>query len=97
MTIENTIKDLLTTCCKPEVLELRNDSHKHIGHVGVNDALNSHFSLTIVSTEFRNKSRVQRHQMIYECLKELMDNPIHALAIHAYTPEERETLNQKER
>lgn len=88
MTTEEHITTLLTERFHPTALDLRNDSHKHIGHAGVTDALNSHFSLTIVSEEFQNKSRVQRHQMIYDCLKDLMDNPIHALSIHAYSPRE---------
>lgn len=88
MSIESQIKDLLVEYFEPQEIKLVNDSHKHRGHGNVPDSDNSHFSLTIVSQAFVNKTRLQQHQMVYGCLRDLMDNPIHALIIHSYTPEE---------
>jgi len=87
MTIQNKIEQLLTEAFSPISLTVRNDSHLHQGHAGSPGTGESHFTVTIVSNAFENKSRVQRHQMIYLCLQDLMNNPIHALAIHASTPE----------
>jgi len=47
----------------------------------------------MVSAEFEGVSRVARHQLIYKALTEEMDNPIHALVIRTYTPEEWANLN----
>jgi BolA protein len=42
----------------------------------------------IVSDAFTGKSLVQRHQLIYKALGELMKQEIHALGIEAFTPTE---------
>jgi BolA protein len=41
-----------------------------------------------VSPDFAGKRLVQRHQLVYGLVAELMQNPIHALALHLHTPEE---------
>jgi len=45
-----------------------------------------HYSATIVSEEFRGKSRVQQHQMIYEALQGNMGGVLHALALKTSAP-----------
>lgn len=47
-----------------------------------------HFEALIVSTLFRGKSRVQRHQLVYGVLGERMREEIHALSMKTLTPEE---------
>ncbi len=47
-----------------------------------------HFEAVIVSAEFRGKSRVQRHQLVYAALGERMREEIHALSMQTLTPEE---------
>jgi acid stress-induced BolA-like protein IbaG/YrbA len=47
-----------------------------------------HFEAVIVSTAFRGKSRVQRHQIVYRALGEKMREDIHALSMKTHTPEE---------
>jgi acid stress-induced BolA-like protein IbaG/YrbA len=47
-----------------------------------------HFEAVIVSGEFRHKSRVQRHQLVYRALGERMRDEIHALSMKTLTPEE---------
>jgi BolA protein len=42
----------------------------------------------IVADAFRGKPTVARHRMIYEALGDLMNAPIHALAINARAPDE---------
>jgi stress-induced morphogen len=46
-----------------------------------------HYEATIVSSAFSGLSRVAQHQAVYRALGELMKGPIHALALHTYTPE----------
>ena len=48
----------------------------------------SHFEALIVSGEFNGKSRVQRHQRVYEALGDRMKAEIHALSMRTLTPEE---------
>ncbi len=63
--------------------QLTNDSHKHSG-----PAQDSHFSLLLVSDQFVGLMPVKRHQLVYGLVGDLMNNPIHALALHCYTPQQ---------
>lgn len=72
---------------QPRVLELHDDSALHVGHAGAAGG-GGHYSLVIVSGEFRGKSRVERHQLVYDRLRDLMPHAIHALSIRAFAPEE---------
>ena len=47
-----------------------------------------HFEAVIVSEAFRGKSRVQRHQLVYQALGDRMREEIHALSMQTSTPEE---------
>jgi stress-induced morphogen len=40
-----------------------------------------HFQALIVAREFSGKSRVDQHRMVYAALGDLMNGPIHALAL----------------
>jgi BolA protein len=72
----------------PLRMELVDESAKHAGHAGAAPGGNTHWNLTIVSAAFTGKPTVARHRMIYQALGELMQNPIHALAIRARSPDE---------
>ena len=41
----------------------------------------NHYSATITSSQFKGKSKIQQHKMIYDSLKGKMGNELHALAI----------------
>ena len=41
----------------------------------------NHFSAKIISSDFKGKSRVQQHQMVYSSLKGKMGSDLHALAL----------------
>jgi acid stress-induced BolA-like protein IbaG/YrbA len=56
--------------------------------VEVRSGDNVHFDSRIVSGEFAGKRPLQRHQLVYRALGELMGGEIHALSIEALTPEE---------
>lgn len=81
-----TMERLLREALPVEALELVDESHLHVGHVGHGGA--GHFSLFIVSEAFAGKGRVQRHQLVYKILAQLMGREIHALAIVAKTSKE---------
>jgi stress-induced morphogen len=46
-----------------------------------------HYQATIVSASFAGLSRVAQHQAVYRALGDLMAGPIHALALHTFTPD----------
>ena len=56
------------------------------------DGDGTHFEAVVVSEEFVGKSRIQRHQRVYQTLGDRMRNEIHALSMKTYTPQEWQEL-----
>ena len=42
---------------------------------------NNHYSAIITSNQFKGKSKIEQHKMVYNSLKGKMGNELHALAI----------------
>ena len=80
------IRERLQQALAPAQLEIRDDSHQHAGHAGHGGA--GHFSVLVVSDQFRGRNLVQRHQLVYQAVADLMPQEIHALSIQAHTPDE---------
>ena len=78
------IQSALEAALKPASLVVEDDSHLHAGHEGAK--YGRHFSVTVRAECFAGLSHVQRHRLVYDALRDLMDSGIHALAIHASTP-----------
>jgi BolA family transcriptional regulator, general stress-responsive regulator len=72
----------------PVEIDLADESEQHRGHAGYQAGGNTHWRLSIVSPRFAGQSVVARHRMVYQALGNLMQHPIHALAISARSPEE---------
>lgn len=84
MIIENEIRETIQRAFNVHHIELENESYMHSG-----DDPESHFKLTLVSNAFAGKRPVQRHQLVYSALTDIMgQKKIHALAMHLYTDEE---------
>ncbi|MGB4497712.1 MAG: BolA family protein [Methylococcaceae bacterium] len=81
------IRHNLTVALKPTLLEIIDNSAAHAGHAGARQG-GGHYNVTIVSADFEKKTLVQRHQLIYAALGDMMKNDIHALGINALTPTE---------
>jgi BolA protein len=88
MSIADTIGKKLTEAFSPESLNVVNESHLHAGHGDHVLSGESHFRVHIVSDAFKGKSRIERHRMINQLLAGELAAGLHALAIHANTPEE---------
>lgn len=67
-------------------LEVIDDSHLHAGHAGAREG--SHMRVRIVSPRMAGLNRVARHRLVYDALRTLMPQGIHALAIDARAPGE---------
>jgi BolA family transcriptional regulator, general stress-responsive regulator len=68
----------------PITLEIEDESHLHAGHAGARSG-GGHYRLRMVSDCFQGHGTLARHRMIYDALGEMMQGPIHALAIKALT------------
>ena len=87
MSVDTEIRQRLATL-QPLSMELVDESELHRGHAGYRAGGGTHWRLSIVSPRFAGQSVVARHRMVYQALGELMQDPIHALAITARSPEE---------
>lgn len=85
MNLVETIKTRLAIL-NPTRLEIQDDSALHAGHAG--NTGGGHFTLTIVSSQFSQKSQIMRHRLIYQTLNDLMPQQIHALSILAISPDD---------
>src|SRR5256885_10914435 len=71
---------------EPLEMELTDESESHRGHAGYQAGGNTHWRLSIVSPRFAAQPVVARHRMVYQALGNLLQNPLHALAITARAP-----------
>jgi len=82
MSMQNLIETQLENL-NPVHLDVKNESHMHSG-----PATDSHYKVVVVSEVFTGKRQVARHQQVYALLNGALQQGLHALAIHTYTPEE---------
>ena len=83
MSIQSDIQQKLEQSFSPEFILVENESHMHSG-----PAPESHFKVTMASDAFEGKRKVARHQAVYAQVKDELDGPVHALALHLYSPDE---------
>jgi len=88
--MENRIVTKLKAEFSPAVLEVLNESYMHSVPAGSE----THFKVTLVAPAFVGKRQVQRHQAVYGCLAEELQQGVHALALHTFTPEEWQAAGQ---
>lgn len=56
-----------------------------------------HFTATVVSAAFAEKSRIQKQQLVYATLgNHIQDGTIHAISIKTFTPSEWEQFQKEE-
>lgn len=84
MTVQQDIEQHLQSTFSPLVMEVANESHMH--SVPANSE--THFRVVLVTDVFAGRSRVARHQQVYAALAAQLAGPVHALALHTYTPDE---------
>jgi len=81
MSIKERVEEKLTENFSPEELQVIDESHKHEGHAGSRPEGETHFKIIIKSHHFDDLARVKAHKLIFDALKQEMDERIHALSI----------------
>ena len=81
--IEQALRDAISPL---QALEVLNESHLHAGHVGAGEG--SHWRVRITSERMAGLSRVARHRLVYDALRTVIPQGVHALAIEARSPAE---------
>jgi BolA family transcriptional regulator, general stress-responsive regulator len=88
MNIKERIVAKLEAGLAPVSLDVVDESHLHAGHGGARAGGETHYRVTVASARFSGKGRIERHRMIYALLADEIADGVHALALHAKTPEE---------
>lgn len=76
------------------IVEMDSDQIREMIESGISTSLvkvdgdGVHFEAVVVSEEFRGKSPVARHKLVYGALGDAMGDEIHALSIKAYTADQ---------
>ncbi|MFI2810408.1 MULTISPECIES: BolA family transcriptional regulator [Microbulbifer] len=84
MSLARQIETKLLSAFDPEHIEVECESHLH----NVPAGSEMHFRVVLVSEAFAGLRKVQRHQRVYGVLADEMAGPVHALALHIFSPEE---------
>ena len=71
----------------PALCQLLDESAAHAGHAGAASG-GSHYRLHLISARFEGQSRINRHRLVYDCLRDMMLTEIHALALTTEAPSE---------
>lgn len=84
MQVKAFIEEQLTTHLSPVFLQVVDESHMH----NVPEGAQSHFKVTVVSEQFAGSRLIGRHRQVNTLLADALSGPVHALALHTYTPQE---------
>jgi stress-induced morphogen len=84
MSVQEQIENALTQLLTPVVLDVVNESSQH----NVPPNSETQVKVVIVSEQFVGRRKVARHQQVYGAVAEQLAGPVHALALHTYTPQE---------
>lgn len=84
MSVQANIERKLSASLDTVHIDVMNESNRH----NVPPGSESHFKVTVVSGGFEGQRLIGRHRLVNRLLKEELDGPVHALSIHAFTPEE---------
>lgn len=84
MTVQEIIEKKIKEQINIEYLKVENESSMHA--VPVNSE--THFKVVLSSVQFIGMSLIARHRLINHILAEQIAGPVHALALHTYTPEQ---------
>lgn len=88
MSLHSRMREKLMIALNPTRLDLVNELHLHAGHSSSPGTGESHFRLLIVSDDFTGKSRVARHRIVNDVVRDELRDGVHALAIKALAPGE---------
>ncbi len=87
--VANRIRQKLEQAFTPLALDILDESHLHAGHHGHDGQGESHFAVTLESSAFAGKGRIERQRMVYAVLAEELAGQVHALRLSLRAPDGR--------
>ncbi len=88
MTRLDRIRAALQESFAPELLEVQDDSHRHIGHAGSRPGGETHYLARVVSARFAGLSRVDRQRLVNQALAAEFAEGLHAFSMELKAPGE---------
>jgi BolA protein len=88
MSVTGRVREKLMIALRPTRLDVINESELHAGHRNSPGTGDSHFRILVVSDVFSGKSRIERHRLVNDLLKDELAGGIHALALSPLAPGE---------
>lgn len=104
MIFRDRMQNKLSHALSPVFLDIRDDSARHAGHADritalqekgadgghapIDDGGETHFTITVISSAFEGKNRIERQRMVYDLLADELRERVHALSVTARTPGE---------
>lgn len=86
--VETRLRQKLIEALEPHRLDVVNESALHAGHRSSPGTGDSHYRILVVSPRFSGLSRLARHRLVNEVLRDDLAGAIHALALSTYAPGE---------
>ena len=83
-TVQAIIEQKLAAGIELAHLQVINESASH----NVPAGSSSHFKVILVAAEFEGQRLLQRHRRVNKLLQAELQGPVHALAMHAFSPTE---------
>ncbi len=81
------MEEQLRQALQPTHLEVLDESAAHAGHAGAGpQPFGTHFRVRIASPRFAGVSRVAQHRLVYDPLRKMIDQGVHAIAIEVLSP-----------
>tara|TARA_B100000029_G_scaffold364506_1_gene357698 strand:+ start:387 stop:668 length:282 start_codon:yes stop_codon:yes gene_type:complete len=84
--IQKKILKLIQSKINVEYIDINDFTSKHKKHKHYDQG--GHYTLIVVSNDFKNISLLERHKIIYNILNDMLKKEIHALSITAKTIDE---------
>lgn len=92
--VQKMIEKKLRVAFNPDVLDVVNENHLHVGHhhdgmQSLGESSRAHFRIKIVSRFFSGMRKIDCHRAVNHVLKDELNSCIHALAIEVKAPDKK--------
>lgn len=81
MIVQQRLRRKIEIALHPTHLEVINESDGH----NVPPGSETHFKVVVVSDAFAGKPRIAQHRMVFQVVKDELQDQVHALALHTYS------------
>lgn len=88
MSVSSRLREKLMIGLRPTRLDIVNESELHAGHRNSPGTGESHFRVLVVSDVFSGKTRLERHRLVNDLIKDELAGGIHAFALSTIAPGE---------